>query len=64
MHEAGAEAHTIAQQTGHQSIKTLTDHYLTVSNTTIDKYLRQERKICGMSRLAQKIRAQIHVIGN
>ena len=39
MHEAGADAHTIAQQTGHQSIKTLTDHYLTVSNTTVDKYL-------------------------
>lgn len=39
MHEAGADAHTIAQQTGHKSIKTLTDHYLTVSNTTVDKYL-------------------------
>lgn len=39
MHEAGADAHTIAQQTGHRSIKTLTDHYLTVSTTTVDKYL-------------------------
>lgn len=39
MHEAGADAHTIAQQTGHRSIKTLTDHYLTISNTTVDKYL-------------------------
>lgn len=39
MHEAGADVHTIAQQTGHQSITTLTDHYLAVSNTTVDKYL-------------------------
>ncbi|MDJ0333440.1 tyrosine-type recombinase/integrase [Planococcus sp. S3-L1] len=39
MHAAGADLPTIAQQTGHQSIETLMQHYLTVSKITIDKYL-------------------------
>ena len=39
MHAAGADLPTIAQQTGHQSLETLMQHYLTVSKITIDKYL-------------------------
>lgn len=39
MHAAGADISTIAQQTGHQSLETLIQHYLTVSEGTIDKYL-------------------------
>jgi len=39
MHAAGADISTIAQQTGHQSMETLVQHYLTVSEVTIDKYL-------------------------
>ena len=39
MHAAGADVSTIAQQTGHQSLETLIQHYLTVSEGTIDKYL-------------------------
>ncbi|XKE94434.1 site-specific integrase [Metaplanococcus flavidus] len=39
MHAAGADLPTIAQQTGHQSLETLMQHYLTVSEVTIDKYL-------------------------
>lgn len=39
MHAAGADILTIAQQTGHQSLETLIQHYLTVSEGTIDKYL-------------------------
>lgn len=39
MHAAGADLPTIAQQTGHKSLETLVQHYLTVSETTIDKYL-------------------------
>ncbi|MGE6369788.1 tyrosine-type recombinase/integrase [Planococcus kocurii] len=39
MHAAGADVSTIAQQTGHQSLETLIQHYLTVSGGTIDKYL-------------------------
>ncbi|WP_275425627.1 hypothetical protein [Planococcus versutus] len=39
MHAAGADLPTIAQQTGHQSLETLIQHYLTVSEVTVDKYL-------------------------
>lgn len=39
MHAAGADLPTIAQQTGHQSLETLIQHYLTVFETTVDKYL-------------------------
>lgn len=39
MHAAGADLPTIAKQTGHKSLETLVQHYLTVSETTIDKYL-------------------------
>lgn len=39
MHEKGADLPAIAKQTGHQSIKTISDHYLNVSDSTIDKYL-------------------------
>ncbi|WP_432356082.1 tyrosine-type recombinase/integrase [Sporosarcina sp. A2] len=39
MHTAGADLPTIAQQTGHKSLETLVQHYLTVSETTLDKYL-------------------------
>ncbi|WP_338657131.1 tyrosine-type recombinase/integrase (plasmid) [Sporosarcina psychrophila] len=39
MHAAGADLPTIAQQTGHKSLETLVQHYLTVSETTLDKYL-------------------------
>lgn len=39
MHAVGADISTIAQQTGHQSLETLMQHYLTVSEGTIDKYL-------------------------
>lgn len=39
MHAAGADLPTIAQQTGHQSLETLVQHYLTVSKVTVDKYL-------------------------
>lgn len=39
MHAAGADLPTIAQQTGHKSLETLIQHYLTVSETTVDKYL-------------------------
>lgn len=39
MHEKGADLPAIAKQTGHKSIKTISDHYLNVSDSTIDKYL-------------------------
>lgn len=39
MHEAGADIATIAKQSGHKSLETITKHYLEVHNTTIDKYL-------------------------
>lgn len=39
MHEKGADLESIAKQTGHQSFKTLSDHYLNVSDKTIDKFL-------------------------
>jgi len=39
MHEAGADLSTIAKQTGHKSLETLVEHYLSVSVSTIDKYL-------------------------
>jgi len=39
MHAAGADLPTIARQTGHQSLDTLIQYYLTVSEMTIDKYL-------------------------
>ncbi|MGE7622421.1 tyrosine-type recombinase/integrase [Viridibacillus sp. NPDC096237] len=39
MHERGADLATIAKQTGHKSIKTINDHYLKVSNRTVDKFL-------------------------
>lgn len=39
MHEAGADLPTIAKQTGHRSLETLSKHYLTVSDSTVDKYL-------------------------
>lgn len=39
MHAAGADLPTIAKQTGHQSLETLMQHYLIVSEITLDKYL-------------------------
>jgi len=39
MHEAGADLATIARQTGHKSLETIAKHYLTVSDSTVDKYL-------------------------
>lgn len=39
MHKKGADLPTIAKQTGHQSLQTLNEHYLNVSDETIDKYL-------------------------
>lgn len=39
MHEAGADIATIAKQSGHKSLETISKHYLEVHNTTIDKYL-------------------------
>ena len=39
MHEAGADLPTIAKQTGHKSLETLVEHYLSVSDSTVDKYL-------------------------
>lgn len=39
MHEAGADLPTIAKQTGHNSLETLSEHYLDVTDPTIDKYL-------------------------
>lgn len=39
MHVAGADLSTIASQTGHQSLETINNHYLKVSNVTVDKYL-------------------------
>lgn len=39
MHAAGADLPAIAQQTGHKSLETLIQHYLTVSEVTIDTYL-------------------------
>ncbi len=39
MHEAGADLPTIAKQTGHRSLETLSKHYLKVSDSTVDKYL-------------------------
>lgn len=39
MHISGADLPTIAQQTGHKSLETLVQHYLTVSEITVDKYL-------------------------
>jgi len=39
MHKAGADLSTIAKQTGHKSLQTLSKHYLSVSDSTIDKFL-------------------------
>lgn len=39
MHNMGADLKTISEQTGHKSVKTIADHYLNVSSSTIDKYL-------------------------
>lgn len=39
MHEAGADIPTIAKQTGHRSLETITKHYLRVNDKTVDKFL-------------------------
>lgn len=39
MHEAGADLPTIAKQTGHKSLETISKHYLNVNDKTVDKYL-------------------------
>lgn len=39
MHAVGADISTIAQQTGRKSLETLVQHYLIVSEGTINKYL-------------------------
>lgn len=39
MHNAGADLSTIAKQTGHKSLQTLSKHYLSVSDSTVDKFL-------------------------
>ncbi|MCM3636370.1 site-specific integrase [Sporosarcina luteola] len=43
MHSSGADLSTIAKQTGHQSLETLDKHYLTVSDTTVDKFMRYKK---------------------
>lgn len=39
MHERGADLPTIAKQTGHKSLEVISKHYLSVSDSTVDKYL-------------------------
>ena len=39
MHEAGADVATIAKWSGHKSLETITNHYLEVNDTTVDRYL-------------------------
>ncbi|EON72991.1 tyrosine-type recombinase/integrase [Lysinibacillus sphaericus] len=39
MHEAGADVATIAKQSGHKSLETITKHYLDVNGMTVDEYL-------------------------
>lgn len=39
MHENGADIATIAKQSGHKNLQTISKHYLEVNNTTVDKYL-------------------------
>lgn len=39
MHEKGADLPAIAKQTGHKSLETIANHYLKVSDSTVDKYL-------------------------
>ncbi|MCC2252741.1 site-specific integrase [Virgibacillus sp. AGTR] len=39
MHEKGADLVTITKQTGHTSTQTLSEHYLNVSDKTVDKFL-------------------------
>lgn len=39
MHEAGADLPTIAKQTGHKSLEVISKHYLSVSDSTVDKFL-------------------------
>lgn len=39
MHAAGADLPTIAKQTGHQSLETLSQYYLTVTEIKVDQYL-------------------------
>lgn len=39
MHDKGADLQTIIKQTGHSSTQTLAEHYLKVSDKTVDKYL-------------------------
>src|SRR5690625_974274 len=39
MHMAGADLPTVAKQTGHKSLETLSRHYLNVADSTVDKYL-------------------------
>ncbi|WP_078598418.1 tyrosine-type recombinase/integrase [Evansella clarkii] len=39
MHEKGADLITISKQTGHTSTQTLAEHYLNVSDKTVDKFL-------------------------
>lgn len=39
MHEKGADVATIARQTGHATLKTISDHYLNVADKTVGKFL-------------------------
>lgn len=39
MHEKGADLVTITKQTGHNSTQVLSEHYLNVSDKTVDKFL-------------------------
>ena len=39
MHAKGADLATIAKQTGHRSLNTISRHYLTVADETIDRFL-------------------------
>lgn len=39
MHDARADVATIAKQSGHKSLDTITKHYLEVHDTTVDNYL-------------------------
>ncbi|GGG15473.1 tyrosine-type recombinase/integrase [Paenibacillus aceti] len=39
MHEVGADIATIAKQSGHKNLETITKHYLEVNDTLVDKYI-------------------------
>ena len=44
MHLKGTDLPSISKQTGHKSIQTISEHYLNVSDKTIDKYLQKKQQ--------------------